>query len=80
MATISPVSMIFMLKILCSVLLTVLKFRFSRVRKYFCCLVRVDTWPESFRMVSSTPPICSGVAPAFWGRFARTSFSTWNHV
>ena len=35
------------LKILCSVLLTVLKFRFSRVRKYFWLRVMVDSWLPS---------------------------------
>lgn len=75
-ATISPLSSKLNLNILPSVLRTVLKFLFSRVRKYFCCRTRVDTWPESFKIVSSTPESCSGVAPAFWGRLERASFST----
>ena len=75
-ASINPPSIKLKLNILLSVLLTVLKFRFSRVRKYFCCLVKVEIWPESFSTVSSTPLICSGLAPAFCGRLARASFST----
>jgi len=75
-ATINPLSIKLNLKILPSVLRTVLKFRFSRVRKYFCCLTSVDTWPDSLRIVSSTPESCSGDAPAFCGREERTSFST----
>lgn len=75
-ATMRPPSMRFKLKILFSVLLTVLKLRFSLVRKYFCCLVNVETCPDIFKSVSSTPPSCSVLAPAFWGRFARGSFST----
>ena len=35
------------LTILPSVLRTVLKFRFSRVRKYFWFLVIVDSWPDT---------------------------------
>ena len=35
------------LTILPSVLRTVLKFRFSRVRKYFWFLVMVDSWPDT---------------------------------
>lgn len=35
------------LTILPSVLRTVLKFRFSRVRKYFWFLVMVDNWPDT---------------------------------
>lgn len=76
-ATISPPSINEKLKILFSVLFTVLKLRFSRVRKYFCCLVRVEIWPESLRTVSSTPVSWSGDAPALVGREARwDSFST----
>lgn len=80
MAIMNIVSITFMLKILFSVLLTVLKFRFSRVRKYFCCLLRVETWPESFMMVSSTLLSCSTEAPPLVGRLARGSFSTWAGV
>lgn len=65
MATINPPSIKLKLNILVSVLLTVLKFLFSRVRKYFCCLVKVEIWPESLRTVSSTPVSCSALAPAF---------------
>lgn len=35
------------LTILPSVLRTVLKFRFSLVRKYFWFLVMVDSWPDT---------------------------------
>jgi hypothetical protein len=76
MATINPLSIKLKLKILRSVLLTVLKFLFSLVRKYFCCLVMVETWPESLRMASSTVESCSVGAPAFWGSWERGSFST----
>lgn len=77
MPTMSPLSIRLKLKILRSVLLTVLKFLFSRVRKYFCWRDSVDTWPEIRTMVSSTPLSCSGLAPDFCGRSARGSFSTW---
>ena len=63
-ATIMITSIKLKLKIRFSVLRTVLKFRFSRVRKYFCCLVKMDTCPDNFNMVSSTPESCSGEAPA----------------
>lgn len=47
------------LKILCSVLFTVLKFRFSLVRKYFCILETVDSWDETLKTVSSSAECCS---------------------
>lgn len=76
MPTITAPSSKLKLKTRFSVLLTVLKFLFSRVRKYFCWRVRVEIWLETRRMVSSTPLSCSGDAPDFWGRFARGSSST----
>lgn len=76
MPIINPASIKLKLKIRFSVLRTVLKFLFSLVRKYFCCLVRVEIWPDSLSTVSSTPESCSGDAPDFWGRFARGSSST----
>ena len=42
-AIIKPDSIKLKFHIRLSVLLTVLKFLFSRVRKYFCCLVNVET-------------------------------------
>jgi hypothetical protein len=54
-------------KILLSVLLTVLKLRFSRVRKYFCCRLIVDNCEESLRIDSSRTEVCSGVEPCFEG-------------
>ena len=76
MATINPPSIKLKLKILLSVLFTVLKFLFSRVRKYFCCRVRVEIWLDNFSTVSSTPLSCSVETPAFCGRLALYSFST----
>lgn len=64
-------------QILPSVLLTVLKFRFSRVRKYFCMRPTVLNWPAIRLTVSSSWLVCSGGEPCFCGMFAdRTSFST----
>lgn len=68
--------MIEKLNILFSVLLTVLKFRFSRVRKYFWLRLMVESWPESLKMDSSRAEVCSGVVPCFCGREVRCSFST----
>lgn len=76
MATINPPSIKLKLKILLSVLFTVLKFLFSRVRKYFCCRVRVEIWLDNFSTVSSTPLSCSVETPAFCGKLALNSFST----
>jgi len=64
------------LKIRLSVLLTVLKFLFSLVLKYFCCLLIVLRSPESLRIDSSRTDVCSGVEPCLEGSWARTSFST----
>ena len=76
MPTITAPSSKLKLNTLFSVLLTVLKFLFSRVRKYFCWRVRVEIWLDTLRIVSSTPLSCSGDAPDFWGRLARGSSST----
>ena len=59
-----------------SVLRTVLKFRFSRVRKYFWLRVMVDSWPEIFQIDSSRADVCSGDVPCFAGKLTRASFST----
>ena len=75
-ATINPPSIKLKLNILLSVLFTVLKFLFSRVRKYFCCRVSVEIWLDNLSTVSSTPLSCSVDTPAFWGRLALNSFST----
>src|SRR5258708_6294219 len=64
------------LMILFSVLRTVLKFRFSRVRKYFWFLVMVDIWPDTLKRDSSSADVCSGELPCFDGRLTRASFST----
>lgn len=77
MPTIMTLSIRLKFHILCSVLLTVLKLRFSLVRKYFCCLVIVLNCPPSLRTLSSNTLVCSGPAPCFEGReAARGSFST----
>jgi hypothetical protein len=77
MQTIIKLSMTLKLKILLSVLLTVLKFRFSLVRKYFWFLVIVESWPESLKIDSSNADVCSGDVPCFAGIEARSSFSTY---
>ena len=79
MATIIKLSITLKLKILFSVLLTVLKFRFSLVRKYFWFLVIVDSRLESLRIDSSSAVVCSGDVPCFAGIVARASFSTYKH-
>jgi hypothetical protein len=78
MLTIITLSTMLNLKILLSVLLTVEKFLFSLVRKYFCCLLIVDNWEESLRIDSSSTLVCSGVEPCFEGIWARGSFSTYS--
>lgn len=60
-----------------SVLRTVLKFRFSRVRKYFWFREMVDNWAESLKMDSSIAEACSGLAPWREGSSARDSFSSY---
>ena len=75
--TIIRLSMTLKLKILLSVLLTVLKLRFSRVRKYFWLRVMVESWPESLKIDSSRAEVCSGDVPSLKGSWAsRCSFST----
>jgi len=59
-----------------SVLRTVLKLRFSRVRKYFWFRVIVDSWPEILKRDSSSADVCSGDVPFFAGKLTRASFST----
>lgn len=74
---ISPLSIKLNVKMRPSVLLTVLKFLFSRVRKYFWLREMVDSWAESLRMDSSRTEVCSGEEPCLEGMMARTaSFST----
>lgn len=78
MTTIKPPSIRLKLKMRFSVLLTVLKLRFSRVRKYFWLREMVDNWAESLRIDSSRMLVCSGEDPCFDGMAARgASFSTW---
>jgi hypothetical protein len=74
---ISPLSIRLKFHIRFSVLLTVEKLRFSRVRKYFWLREMVDSWAESLRMDSSRTEVCSGEEPCLEGIFARAaSFST----
>ena len=75
MATMKTFSMTANLKMRPSVLRTVLKFRFSRVRKYFWLRVMVLSWPDSLKMLSEMSDVCSGGAPCFAGRAARAPFS-----
>lgn len=77
MQTIIKLSITLKLKILLSVLLTVLKFRFSLVRKYFWFLVIVESSPEILKIDSSNADVCSGDVPCLEGIEARCSFSTW---
>jgi hypothetical protein len=77
MQTIIKLSITLKLKILLSVLLTVLKFRFSLVRKYFWFLVIVDSSPEILKIDSSNADVCSGDVPCLEGIEARCSFSTY---
>ena len=75
--TINPLSTTLKLNILLSVLLTVLKFRFSRVRKYFWLRLMVERSRETFMMDSSRAEVCSGEVPCLEGRRAEgDSFST----
>ena len=76
MHTIIKLSITLKLKILLSVLLTVLKLRFSLVRKYFWFLVMVESCPDSLKIDSSNADVCSGDVPCFEGIEARSSFST----
>lgn len=77
MTTINPPSIRLKLKMRLSVLLTVLKLRFSRVRKYFWLREIVDSWAEILRIDSSRTLVCSGEDPCLEGMAARgASFST----
>lgn len=76
--TIIKLSITLKLNILLSVLRTVLKLRFSRVRKYFWLRLMVDSCPESLKMDSSSADVCSGDVPCLAGSCARCSFSTWS--
>jgi hypothetical protein len=77
MVIIKPPSIKLKLKMRDSVLLTVLKLRFSRVRKYFWLREMVDSCAESLRMDSSRTVVCSGEEPCLEGMEARgASFST----
>lgn len=78
MHTIRPDWMKLKLIIRFSVLRTVLKLRFSRVRKYFWLRVMVDSWPEILKADSDSAPVCSLELPCFDGRATRASFSTWS--
>ena len=55
------------LKILDSVLLTVLKFLFSLVLKYFCILLIVLSWPLTLKIVSSSWAVWALSAPPLVG-------------
>lgn len=79
-AIIIKLSIMLRLKILRSVLRTVLKLRFSRVRKYFWLRVIVESWPESLKMDSSRAEVCSGEVPCLDGKLVRSSFSTWRGI
>lgn len=79
-AIIIKLSITLRLKILRSVLRTVLKLRFSRVRKYFWLRVMVESWPESLKMDSSRAEVCSGEVPCLEGKLVRSSFSTWRDI
>ena len=62
-------------------LLTVLKFLFSLVLKYFCIRLIVLNWLLTLKMVSSRAEVCSGDVPAFWGSNADLdSSSTYCHL
>ena len=76
MHTIRPDWMKLKLIIRFSVLRTVLKLRFSRVRKYFWLRVMVDSWPEILKADSDSALVCSTELPCFDGRATRASFST----
>ena len=77
MTSINPPSIRLKLKMRFSVLLTVLKLRFSRVRKYFWLREMVDSCAESLRIDSSRTVVCSGEEPCLEGMAARgASFST----
>lgn len=77
MVMIKPDSIKLKLNILFSVLLTVLKLRFSRVRKYFWLREMVESCADNLRIDSSRTEVCSGEEPCLDGILARAaSFST----
>jgi hypothetical protein len=77
MVSMRPLSIRLKVKMRPSVLLTVLKFLFSRVRKYFWLREMVESCAESLRMDSSRTEVCSGDEPCLEGMMARAaSFST----
>jgi len=76
MATIIPLSIRLKFQIRLSVLLTVEKLRFSRVRKYFWLRTIVLICVLILKIDSSSVDVCSGPAPCFCGSDARCSFST----
>jgi hypothetical protein len=80
MQTMRPHWIMLKLKMRFSVLRTVLKFRFSRVRKYFWFRVIVDSWPEILKTDSSRTEVCSGDVPCLEGNLARSSFSTYGTI
>jgi hypothetical protein len=81
MVRISPLSIKLNVKMRPSVLLTVLKFLFSRVRKYFWLREMVLSCAESLRMDSSRTVVCSGEDPCLAGMMARAaSFSTCRRI
>ena len=61
--TIIKPSITLKLKIRLSVLRTVLKLRFSRVRKYFWFREIVDSCADSLKIDSSSAVACSGLVP-----------------
>ena len=71
MQTINPLSTTLKLKILVSVLFTVLKFLFSLVRKYFWFRLIVDKSRDSFIIDSSSADVCSGGVPFLEGKRAE---------
>lgn len=74
--TIIKLSMTLKLKIRRSVLRTVWKLRFSRVRKYFWLREMVEKRCETLVSDSSTAVACSGLAPCREGSSVLASFST----
>lgn len=77
MQMINPIWIMLKLTMRPSVLCTVAKLRFSRVRKYFWFLLMVESWPEILKMDSSRTEVCSGDVPCLEGSWARDSFSTY---
>lgn len=65
--TIRPIWIILKCTMRFSVFWTVLKLRFSRVRKYFWLREMVDSWPETLKTDSSRLDVCSGEVPCLEG-------------